>query len=326
MAVPGSTRSLRSTDNHRMRLRFWIGLAAVVADRRRLGRRGAGRPRRRQRRLPRDAAATRPTARPTRPRRSAALSVGELASAAAFFQADGDARASTSSRSIARSLLRRGRARPRPPSSSACRRPTRAAYEREHGVAIVERSARRQAAPASGRRPVYFPLTYRRRRARPPAARSATTSAPTRPRAAYLRRARDSGKPAATRVVPAAARRQRHHRLPAGLPRRRPDRHRRRAPRRAARLRRRQLQGRRPRRARRSSAVPERRSTCSCGSASGAVLGPGGELDDAARGAGPDRRPHLAAGRPRPQPARASACRCCSAVIGISLAAAARRR
>ena len=39
-----------------MRLRFWLGLVAVLADRRRLGDRGADRPRRRQRRLRPDAA------------------------------------------------------------------------------------------------------------------------------------------------------------------------------------------------------------------------------------------------------------------------------
>ena len=73
-----------------MRLRFWRRPRRGAADRCRLDRRGPGRPRRRHAPTSIGASETRRCGRRTRPRRWPSLSVGQLASAAAFFQAEGD--------------------------------------------------------------------------------------------------------------------------------------------------------------------------------------------------------------------------------------------
>jgi diguanylate cyclase (GGDEF)-like protein len=125
----------------------------------------------------------------------AALSVGQLAGTAAFFQAEGNF-SQHEFDVVTEPLLRNGALSttafiPRVPRSE------RAQFEREHGFPIFERAAigfRR-----AGDRPVYFPLTY------VAAHRNATRAlgfdlGADPERAPFLRRARDTGKPAATPV------------------------------------------------------------------------------------------------------------------------------
>ncbi len=177
-----------------MRLRFWLGLAAVLliatgsvaaalivhandsADFHKMQRDEAIR-------SARQAEAV------------AALSIGQLASTAAFFQAEGNF-----SRHefdvVTEPLLRNGALTttafiPRVPRSERSR------FEREHGFPIFERGTigfRR-----AGDRPAYFPLTY------VAGDRNATRAlgydlGSDPERAPFLRRARDTGKPAATPV------------------------------------------------------------------------------------------------------------------------------
>jgi diguanylate cyclase (GGDEF)-like protein len=126
----------------------------------------------------------------------ARLSIGQLASAAAFFRAEG--RFSQHEFAVvAKPLLRQGAL-----SATAFvqRVPSvdRIAFEARHGVPIFERSG---GGPARARaRPVYFPAVY--------AVSSFGSAAPVGydlgsdpDRAPFLRRARDSGKPAATLPV-----------------------------------------------------------------------------------------------------------------------------
>ena len=129
----------------------------------------------------------------------AALSVGQLASAAAFLQAD-ERVSSHEFQVIARSLLDTG-ALSATAFVQAIDGSQRRRFERNHGHAIQARS-RLGALRREGRRAEYFPLVY-----------AATDGSPglTVPlgydlgadpvRAEVLRRARDSGKPAATRVI-----------------------------------------------------------------------------------------------------------------------------
>lgn len=125
----------------------------------------------------------------------AALSVGKLSSASAFYQAEGHF-SRHEFNVVADSLLRPGalRATAFIGSVSAAQR---AGFERRHGVQILERGPLgnfRRAAPRSH----YFPIVY-------VAARGLSVQAPIgydvgsdNLRGAYLLRARDRGKPAAT--------------------------------------------------------------------------------------------------------------------------------
>jgi diguanylate cyclase (GGDEF)-like protein len=127
----------------------------------------------------------------------AALSVGKLASAAAFFQAD--ARLSKHQFSvISRSLVREG-ALDAAAYIPRVRASERAAYERRFGLEIHERSL--GGPERSGPSPVYFPVTY-----------ATSYRAPLRllgydlgsdpDRAPFLARARDRGEAVATHLLP----------------------------------------------------------------------------------------------------------------------------
>ncbi len=177
-----------------MRLRFWLGFAAVVAiaigsvvgalivrsndsaDFHRLQRDEAARSARQAEDV-------------------AALSVGQLASTAAFFQAVGSFNQHAFD-VVAEPLLRSGALTttafiPRVPHSE------RARFERERGFTIFERGPggfRR-----AGNRPVYFPLAYVA--ANRNTARALGYDLGADPvRAPFLSRARDTGRPAATPV------------------------------------------------------------------------------------------------------------------------------
>jgi diguanylate cyclase (GGDEF)-like protein len=128
----------------------------------------------------------------------ARLSVGQLGSAAAFYQAEGH----FSRREfdvIAESLLHTG-ALAATAFISAVPNQRRSQYERSHGHPILERGPLGNMRPATGR-PEYFPLTFA----------SAHRLQVTLPlgydigsdllRGSYLFRARDSGRPAATPVI-----------------------------------------------------------------------------------------------------------------------------
>ncbi|MFL5898721.1 MAG: diguanylate cyclase domain-containing protein [Solirubrobacterales bacterium] len=127
----------------------------------------------------------------------AGLSIGKLSSASAFFEAERDLTGHEFD-VIGRSLLSQGvlQGAAYIPRVTASRRER---FERTHRIAIVQLAA---AGPRrAGRRAVYFPVTYV---AAPVAPRRGIGydigSDPTR--SPFLRRARDSGKPAATSVIP----------------------------------------------------------------------------------------------------------------------------
>jgi diguanylate cyclase (GGDEF)-like protein len=126
----------------------------------------------------------------------AALSVGQLSSAAAFYQATGHL-SQHQFDVVGRALLRQGVLRgtayiPRVPGRE------RARYERAHGFQITEpwRFLRPKRAT---RHPVYFPLTYVIGGDAARALGFDLAADPTR--APYLRRARDTGKPVASPVT-----------------------------------------------------------------------------------------------------------------------------
>jgi diguanylate cyclase (GGDEF)-like protein len=128
----------------------------------------------------------------------AALSIGQLSSAAAFYQAEGHFTRHEFN-VIADSLLGPGALRATAFIASVPRA-ARAHYERSHGFPIVERGPLGDFHRAAAR-PLYFPLTY---------AASSGVSV-TLPlgydigadalRGSYLFHARDTGKPAATQVI-----------------------------------------------------------------------------------------------------------------------------
>jgi diguanylate cyclase (GGDEF)-like protein len=128
----------------------------------------------------------------------AALSVGQLASAAAFVQAEGNL-SSHEFDVIGHSLLGQGALAAtafisRVPDSE------RARFEREHGIQITERR------PLGGlrratERPVYFPVTYVASR-RGPGRLLGYDLGSDPERGPFLLRARDSGQPVATPVIP----------------------------------------------------------------------------------------------------------------------------
>jgi diguanylate cyclase (GGDEF)-like protein len=128
----------------------------------------------------------------------ARLSINQLATTAAFFQAE-DHPSQHEFEVIGRSLLRQGALAgtvfvPRVPAAK------RARYERSHGTRIVDKAGLisfRRAGP----RPVYFPITYVA--AKRGSERVLGYDLGRDPeRAPFLRRARDSGVPTATPVVP----------------------------------------------------------------------------------------------------------------------------
>src|ERR1700742_2426456 len=190
---------MNQTENSRMRLRFWIGLlcvaliaagsvvAAIVvraddnADFETMQRDEAGR------------AAHQAGA-------MAQLAVGQLASAAAFFQVEGQISEHefkvVSSALLKQNVLNAAVMLDRVPGAE------RAAYERRHGFEITERAGR----PGEGllRRArvhdQYFPVTYIA--AKGPSLEALGFDVGSEPkRAPYLERARDTGKPIATPVI-----------------------------------------------------------------------------------------------------------------------------
>lgn len=184
-------------DNDQMRLRFWIGLTAVLliaagsvvaalivyaddrADFHAMQKEEARR------------AAHQTEA-------GADLSIGQLSSAAAFLKADGDLNAHEFD-VVARALLRQDLLRA---TAFIQRVPARdrSRYERRHGFEIVERRPNEHLGRA-GPRPVYFPMTFVA--ARRGAERALGFDLGSDPdRAPFLRRARDTGKPIATPIVP----------------------------------------------------------------------------------------------------------------------------
>jgi diguanylate cyclase (GGDEF)-like protein len=128
----------------------------------------------------------------------AALSIGQLSSAAAFFQVEGNLNRHEFD-VIGRSLLRGGALRAtafisRVPASQ------RARFEREHGLTIIERAPGLRLRRA-GSRSVYFPVTYIAYD-RDPARVLGYDVASDQDRSPVLDRARDSAAPAATQVIP----------------------------------------------------------------------------------------------------------------------------
>jgi CHASE1-domain containing sensor protein len=127
----------------------------------------------------------------------ATLSVGELAGAAAFFRAEGEF-SKHEFNVVARSLLRQGVLT----STGFVQRvpdAERSRFERRRGIEITERGADEHLRRARTH-PVYFPLTYVvAERASQRAVGYDLGSDPER--APFLRHARDSGRPAATGVV-----------------------------------------------------------------------------------------------------------------------------
>jgi diguanylate cyclase (GGDEF)-like protein len=130
----------------------------------------------------------------------AALSVGQLASAAAFYEAEGTEFTRHEFEVIADSLLGNGAL-----SATAflpvVRQPERRRFEREHGFPIQERGTlgdlRRE-----GRRGRYFPLTYAATDTELDIATPYGYDLGSDPvRATHLRDARDSGRPSATPAI-----------------------------------------------------------------------------------------------------------------------------
>jgi diguanylate cyclase (GGDEF)-like protein len=193
---PGLNVGTRSVDNYKMRLRFWIGLSAVLllavgsvvaalivyhddhADFQDMQREAAIRAAHQTEAL-------------------AALSVGQLSSAAAFFKAEERFNPHKFD-VIARSLLRQdvltGTAFIEKLPGSR-----RAEYERRRGIQIFERGPAGLLSRAEARK-TYYPLTYVA--ARREAGRAIGYDLGSDPlRAPFLLRARDSGRPVATPVV-----------------------------------------------------------------------------------------------------------------------------
>jgi diguanylate cyclase (GGDEF)-like protein len=128
---------------------------------------------------------------------AAGLSIGQLASAAAFFRAEGGTFSEHEFNVVAEPLLRKG-ALSGTVFVQRVANAERAAFERRHGVPIFEPNA---AGPQRARtRPVYYPIVY--------AVSSAGVGGPVGydlgadpERGPFLRRARDRGKPVATPPV-----------------------------------------------------------------------------------------------------------------------------
>ena len=178
------------------------------AGRGRSGDGGADRPRRRQRRLPAQPARRGGARRPPGAGGREAP-VGQLASAAAFFQADGDftqhefdviAQLAAAAEALSAAAFIAARAARR-----------RRGLRTRTRLPIVEPSPD---GSSQGRpRPIYYPLAYTASKHgfRPPLGFDLGSD----PNGSLPGRARDNGRPTATRSIPAAARRPRHQRLPA---------------------------------------------------------------------------------------------------------------
>ena len=127
----------------------------------------------------------------------AQLAVGQMASAAAFFQVEGHISehefSAVSEALLDQDVLTAAVLVDRVPAAK------RAAYEREHGFAITERGQRAPLRRA-GNRAVYYPLTYiaAKRPARQALGFDVSTDGARGP---FLERARDSGEAVATPVV-----------------------------------------------------------------------------------------------------------------------------
>jgi diguanylate cyclase (GGDEF)-like protein len=128
----------------------------------------------------------------------AQLSVGELDTAAAFFQAEGSL-SRHQFEIVGASLLRRG-ALTATAYLQRVRDAERSAFERRHGIRVFERgpSGRPERAAKRGE---YFPVTYvvAERPGKPPLGYDIGSDPERGP---FLRRARDSGRPEATGVMP----------------------------------------------------------------------------------------------------------------------------
>ncbi len=128
----------------------------------------------------------------------AQLSVGELASAAAFFRAEGSF-SPHQFKVVGNSLLSRG-ALTATAYLQRVRDSERTQFEATHGIPITERGP--DGRPESARRhPEYFPVAYiaAESRAKAPLGYDVASDSERGP---FLRRARDSGRPTATRVMP----------------------------------------------------------------------------------------------------------------------------
>jgi diguanylate cyclase (GGDEF)-like protein len=186
---------LRTVDKRKMRLRFWLGLAAVatIAAGSALGALlvRANESHAFERRQREEALRSAHQAEAL-----AALSVGQLASAAAFYRAEGSFDRHEFE-VMAHSLLGSD-ALSATGFITAVPSAERARFERAHGYQIVERAPlgfRRE-----GSRPTYFPLTFAASNLtiKPPPGYDVGAD-PTR--GAFLRRAENSGRPAATTVM-----------------------------------------------------------------------------------------------------------------------------
>jgi len=177
-----------------MRVRFWLGLAAVIAIA--VGSVIAGLEIRASEHRAFDRRQIEEARRSARQAEAvAALSIGQLASAAAFYRAEGQF-----SRHefdvMADSLLGSG-ALAATAFVQSVPRSKRARFERGHGFPIVARTP--QGSRKSGNAPRYFPLTYADsdEHPRPPVGYDLGADSV---RAPSLRRARDTGRPAASSV------------------------------------------------------------------------------------------------------------------------------
>lgn len=129
-----------------------------------------------------------------------ALSVGELAAAAAFIRADGNV--SKHEFEVVGASLVDEDVLHAAAFVDVVHASERAQYEREHGFPIVERGPAGELVKA-GRRPVYYPLTYAAAHDDMLTQKALGFDVGTDPaRAPYLQRAADDGHPTATGVIP----------------------------------------------------------------------------------------------------------------------------
>jgi len=183
-----------------MRLRFWIGLAAAIV----VGvgavvgsiavyRHDEGEFHNRQQEE---------TVRAARQAQSVgALSVGELAAAAAFIKADG--RISKHEFAVVGKSLIDENVLHGAAFIDVVKQSERAKYEKEQGFPIIERSANGHGMVKAAARPVYYPLTYSATNQESLAAQAIGFDVGTDPdRSPYLLRAADDGRATATGVIP----------------------------------------------------------------------------------------------------------------------------
>lgn len=197
MQTPRSTEGGTTADGHAARIRFWLGFAVVAAIA--VGSIAVALVVHERERDSFDRSQQSEATRAARQAEAqAALSVGQLGGAAAFYQAEG--RFSRHEFGVvAHSLLHLG-----PLSATAfigsVPQAERPRFERAHGFAIRERGALGQLRPAKSR-PHYFPLTYARASGLKVGLPLGYDVGSDLLRGAYLLQARDSGRPTATRVM-----------------------------------------------------------------------------------------------------------------------------